>query len=43
MAQEKKYETALQYAVKYASMESDPVGRQRAIEFIAYLKNAIKH
>ena len=43
MSQAKKFDMALQYANKYASMESDPAGRQRAAEFIGYLKTAMKH
>ncbi len=34
----KNYDLALQYANKYAAMESDPIGRQRAFAFINHLK-----
>ncbi len=34
----KKYDMAFQFANRYASMESDPRGRQRAFELIEHLK-----
>jgi tetratricopeptide (TPR) repeat protein len=34
----KKYDTAFQYASRYAAMESDPIGRQRAFAFLEHLK-----
>jgi Flp pilus assembly protein TadD len=34
----KKYDTAFQYASRYAAMESDPIARQRAYAFLEHLK-----
>ena len=36
--QAKKYDIALQYANTYASLERDPVGRQRALQLLEHLK-----
>jgi Flp pilus assembly protein TadD len=41
-AQARKYDKALLYANRYAAMEQDPRGRQRAAEFIAYLNKTQK-
>ncbi len=38
MERSKKYDMALQYANKYASMEQDPMGRQRAFAYIEHLR-----
>jgi Flp pilus assembly protein TadD len=40
--QARKMDLALQYANIYASMESDPVGRQRALGYIQYLKGMMR-
>jgi Flp pilus assembly protein TadD len=42
LEQAKKYELALQYASKYASMEQDPVARQRANGYLEHLKQVIR-
>ncbi len=34
----KKFDMAFQYASRYAAMESDPIGRQRAFAFLEHLK-----
>ncbi len=39
----KKYDIALQYASKYASMEQEPTGRQRAYGLIEHLKVVMRH
>lgn len=38
MEQAKRYDLAQQYVNQYASMERDPVGRQRAHQFLMHLK-----
>ncbi len=43
MEQAKKYDMALQYASKYASIEADPEGRQRANAYIEHLKAVMRH
>ena len=38
LSQAKKYEAALRYANRYAALEQDPAGRQRAYGLIELLK-----
>jgi len=38
LEQTKKYDMAFQYASKYAAIEADPIGRQRAYAYLDHLK-----
>jgi tetratricopeptide (TPR) repeat protein len=41
LEQAKKIDLALQYASKYAAMETDPAGRQKAYQYIEHLKQLL--